>query len=152
MCFSSCRKEKKMVANTRLIVAVEVTNPSNGKMQKTYAMLDGGSEFSIIDLSLAKKLGVETTKEEMTVTTLKSIIHKEQQVCHATLYSIDQTYVLDDSKLMLAENLPAVNCAVPRNKDISSYAHLGGIKVIELPKKKVSLIIGTNEPSTHVPS
>jgi hypothetical protein len=67
MCFSSCRKEKKRVANTRPIVAVEVTNPSNGKMEKTYAMLDGGSKFSIIDLSLARKLGVMTTREEMTV-------------------------------------------------------------------------------------
>jgi hypothetical protein len=73
-------------------------------------------------------------------------------VCHATLSSINQTYVLDDSKLMLAENLPTVNCAVPRNKDISSYAQLGGVKIIELPKKKVSLIIGTNELSAHVPS
>jgi hypothetical protein len=61
-------------------VAVEVTNPMNGKTEKTYAMLDGGSEFSIIDQSLAKKLDLETDVEEMTVTTLESTVHKERQV------------------------------------------------------------------------
>ena len=71
MCLGSSNKNKKRATNTRPIVAVKVTNCINGKTEKTYAMLDGGSEFSIIDQSLAKKLGVETTKEEMTVTTLE---------------------------------------------------------------------------------
>ena len=99
--------------NTRPIGAVELTNPVNGKTERTYAMLDGGSEFSIIDQYLARKLGVETTKEELTVTTLESTVHKERQVCQATLSSIDHTYVLDNSKLMLAETLPTITCAVP---------------------------------------
>jgi hypothetical protein len=41
-------------------------------------------------------------------------------------------------------------CPVPQNKDLSDYAHLKGVKVIELAKqKKVSVIIGTNEPTAH---
>jgi hypothetical protein len=60
------------------IVAVKVTNPINGKTENTYAMLDGGSEFSIIDQSLAKRLGVKTNKEEMTVTTLEFTTKREQ--------------------------------------------------------------------------
>jgi hypothetical protein len=103
--------------------------------------------------SWTRKLGLETTKEEMTVTTLESTIEKEQQMCHATLSSMDQPYVLENSKLMLAESLPTITYPVPKNKDIADYAHLRVIKVIELPKgKKVSLIIGTDEPSAHVPS
>ena len=151
MCLST--KNKKMVTNTRPVVAVQIMNPMNGKTEKTYAMLDGGSEFSIVDQSLARKLGLETTKEEMTVTTLESTIEKERHMCHATLSSIDQTYVLENSKLMLAEALPTLTCPVPKNRDIADYTHLRGIKVIELPHgKKVSLIIGTNEPRAHVPS
>jgi hypothetical protein len=88
MCLSSGSKEKG-VANTCPIVAVKVTNPTNGKVEKTYAMLDGGSEFSIIDQSLAKSLGVETAKELMTITTLNSTTQKDRQVCHATLSSMD---------------------------------------------------------------
>jgi hypothetical protein len=73
-------------------------------------------------------------------------------MCHATLSSMDQTCVLENSKLMLAEALPTVTCPVPKNKDIADFAHLRGVKVIELPKgKNVSLIIGTNEPWAHVP-
>ena len=65
---------------------------------------------------------------------------------------MDQAYVLESSKFVIADALPTFTCAIPRNKDISSYAHLEGVRVIELQKKhKVSLIIGTNEPSAHVP-
>ena len=153
ICLTSGTKQKMGIANTRPIVAVEVTNPMDGKVERTYAMLDGGSEFSIMDQSLAKKLGVQTAEEQMTVTTLDSTIQKERQVCYATLSSIDQTYILGNSKLVLAESLPTSTSTVPRNKDLSDYAHLKGVKVIELPKsKKVGLIIGTNEPSAHVPS
>jgi hypothetical protein len=54
---------------------------------------------------------------------------------------------------MLAEFLPTTNCTVPGNKDLLDYAHLNGVQVKELPKReRVSLIIGTNEPSAHVPS
>jgi hypothetical protein len=63
--------------NTHPMVAVELRNPLNVKTERTYAMLVSGSEFSIIDQSLARKLGVETTKEELTVTTLESTVHKE---------------------------------------------------------------------------
>jgi hypothetical protein len=89
----------------------------NGK-KKTNAMLDGGSEISIIDQSLAKKLGVRMAKEQLKVTKLESSIHKERQVCCVTLSSIDQTYVLDNNKLMLAQALPTTNCPVLRNKDL----------------------------------
>jgi hypothetical protein len=151
MCLST--KDKKMVTkHTCPVVAVQIINPMKGKTEKTYAMLDGGSEFSIMDQSLAGSLGLETTKEEMTVTTLESTIEKEQKMCHATLASMDQTCILENSKLMLAEALPTITCPVPKNKDIADYTHLRGVKVIELPKgKKLSLIIGTDEPSAHVP-
>jgi hypothetical protein len=66
-----------MVTNTRPVVAVQIMNPMNGKTEKNYAMLDGGYEFSIMDQSLACKLGLETNKEEMMVTTLESTIEKE---------------------------------------------------------------------------
>jgi hypothetical protein len=73
-------------------------------------------------------------------------------MCHATLSSMDQTCVLENIKLMLAEALSTITCPVPKNRDIADYTHLRGIKVIELPRgKKVSLIIGTNEPYAHVP-
>jgi hypothetical protein len=55
MCLSAGTKERRKVINTRPIAAIELTNPLNGKTEKTYAMLNGGSEFSIIDQSLAKK-------------------------------------------------------------------------------------------------
>jgi hypothetical protein len=76
MCLSSGTKEKG-VTNACPIVTVELTNSVNGRSIRSYAMLDGGYEFSIIDQSFATKLGVETTKEEMTVTTLESTVHKE---------------------------------------------------------------------------
>jgi hypothetical protein len=136
MCLSVGTKDKRRVTNTRPVVAVQIVNPMNGKTEKIYAMLDGGSEFSIMDQSFARKLGLETTKEEITVTTLESTIEKEHRLCHATLSSIDQTYVLENSKLMLAEALPTITFPVPKNKDIADYAHLRGIKVIELPKGK----------------
>jgi hypothetical protein len=152
MCLISGSKVKKGVS-TCPIVALQVTNPANGKVEKNYAMLDGGAEFAIIDHSLAQRLGVRTDKEKITVTTLESTVNKKQQVCYATLSNFDQTYILDISKFMLAESLPTTNCAVPRNKDLLDYAHLNGVQVIKLPKKeRVSLIIGTNEPSAHVPS
>jgi hypothetical protein len=116
MCLSPGTKERRKVMNTCPIVAVELKNPLNGETEKTYVMLDSGSEFSIIDQSLARKLDVDTTKEELTVTTLESTIHKERQVCCVTISSIDQTYVLEDSKLMLAESLPTMHCPDPQNR------------------------------------
>ena len=116
-------------------------------------MLDGGAKFSSMDQALAKRLGMETTKEKMIVNTLESTIMKERQVCHANISSMDQVYVLENSRFTIAEALPTTTCAIPRNKNISEYAHLKGVEVIELPKQqRVSLIIGTNEPSAHVPS
>jgi hypothetical protein len=73
MCLNSGSKEKKSIS-TCPIVALHVTNPANGKVEKTYAMLD---EFSIIDKSLAPRLGVRTDKEKITVTTLASTVCKE---------------------------------------------------------------------------
>ena len=49
MCFSSTARKSMEITNTRPVVAVKVSNPINGKFVKTYAMLDGGSEFSIMD-------------------------------------------------------------------------------------------------------
>ena len=77
MCLSSTAEGKEGVMSARPVVAVEVTNPMNEKVVRTYAMLHGGSEFSIMDQALAGKLGIETMKEEMTVTTLESTIKKE---------------------------------------------------------------------------
>jgi hypothetical protein len=54
---------------------------------------------------------------------------------------------------MLADALPTNSCPVPRNRDLLDYPHLKGVQVIELTKqKRVSLIMGTDEPSAHVPS
>ena len=135
------------------VVPVRVVG-CNGLTVTTYAMLDSGSEVTLVDPSLVSTLGLCGRPDCLVLSTVSNSneLQKGERVNLAVESLIDE----QPQQLQLKGvwsgkelNIPLRHQRVAVNKE--RWPHLCDVPFPEVERQKISLIIGTNVPEVFVP-
>ena len=125
-----------------------------GKSVTTYAMLDSGSEITLVDSSLMSSLDLKGQPDELVVSTVSND-NDIQQGCRIDV-SVESLVDDEPQRLVLknawcgrALKIPLRHQLVLNNK--SRWPHIQDITFPDVEEKKISIIIGTNVPEAFIP-
>ena len=125
-----------------------------GKSVTTYAMLDSGSEITLVDPSLMSSLDLKGQPDELVVSTVSND-NDIQQGCRIDV-SVESLVDDEPQRLVLknawcgrALKIPLRHQLVLNNK--SRWPHLQDIPFPDVEEKKISIIMGTNVPEAFIP-
>ena len=131
------------------IVPVMLHSPG-GKSCSTYALLDSGSQSTLLREDVAKQLNLKGKKSNVNITTIKDKSERLtlQEVSlnvssrnNEHSLSIESAYVVPPNKF----NMPA-QPRPPNYKDSDLYTHLDGISLDEVRPEDIAILIGANVP------
>ena len=135
------------------IVAVHVRTSTHSKPVKTYALLDSGSTHSFCSEALLTKLGASTKSEKIALTTL----HQESNQLDtrsATLYvsNTNDTESIVMPMVYARKVLPIKGeCIAVKEELEDQYPHLRDLDIPMADTKKVTLLIGQDNPEALIP-
>ena len=134
------------------IVAVKVRAPGKSAFIKTYALLDSGSTSSFCSEKLLTKLGVETSRKRITLTTLD----RAETVINTTVSTLEISDLSDNISITLPmvyskNTLPIPEANIATLSDISHFPHLQGIDLPNVSCDEVMLLIGQDCPVALTP-
>ena len=120
----------------------------------TYAMLDSGSEISLVDPSLIEQLGIQGRSDKLVVSTVSN----ENDLQHGQRVNLALESLTDENP----ERLEIINAWCSKElkiplrhqrvlHDKSKWNHLQDIPFPNVERKKISIIIGTNLPEAFIP-
>ena len=152
---SSCTTTRTEESGTILlqVVPLRVVGP-NGLTVTTYAMLDSGSEITLVDPSLVSFLGLSGQPDRLVFSTVSN--HNEPHDGERVNLAVES--LIDDhpQQLQLQRvwsgkelSIPLRHQCIATNK--SRWPHLHDVPFPEVQRQKVSLIIGADVPEVFVP-
>ena len=136
-----------------LVIPVRVIG-QNEVATTTYAMLDSGSEISLVDPSLIEQLGVQGRSDKLVVSTVSN----ENDLQHGQLVNLALESLTDENpkRLEIINAWCSKELKIPLRHqrvlhDKSKWNHLQDIPFPNVERKKISIIIGTNLPEAFIP-
>ena len=125
-----------------------------GKIVTTYAMLDSGSEITLVDPSLASSLGLQGQPGELVVSTVSN----NNDVQHGCRVNLSVESLIDNEPRRLelrnawcGKDLKIPLCHQRMRSNKSRRAHLKDVPFPDVQQEKISMIIGTNVPEAFIP-
>lgn len=114
----------------------------------TYAFLDNGSDCTLVDRTIANKIGLVTTPTSLRISTLHGVKSISCGKTKAKLISIDENFGIDLESLIVVDQLPIRQVDKPHT-NLSRWPHLKDIAVNTLPSNLVGILIGCDVPEAH---
>ena len=127
----------------------------DGKSVQTYALLDTGSQLTLLRADIAKKLSLSGKKLKMGISTIKDKAEKLQvEKVKVEVCSRDGSRRLDIESVMVVPadkfQMPSQRCPADfHNGDI--YTHLDDINLETINPNDISILIGANAPDALLP-
>ena len=125
-----------------------------GLATTTYAMLDSGSEITLVDPSLIEQLDVQGRSDKLVVSTVSN----ENDLQHGRRVDLSIESLTDENpeRLELINAWCSKELKIPLRHqrvlhDKSQWHHLQDIPFPDVERKKISIIIGTNVPEAFIP-
>lgn len=125
---------------------------TGGKSVDTFALLDSGSDVSLVDQGLLKDLNIKGKKRSYTITT----VNEADKVQHGMEVYLDVKSFYGGSftrisRLWSVKHLPVSLNGLPQTEELRKFQHLKGIKIPPVEGKKVSILIGSDMPELVCP-
>jgi hypothetical protein len=132
------------------VIPVTVRGIDEAHEVQTYALLDDGSDVSLCDSSLVKRLGITGVPTTFSLTTVNQGTkeNREEEV-RLIVSDLDGSENVDITRAWTVNNLPISKRSIPTTKDVFGWSHLDGIVFPELENENVSMIIGSDVPEAH---
>ena len=125
---------------------------ADGLVVTTYAMLDSGSEITLVDPSLVSSLRLSGQPDCLVLSTVNSQEPQEGERVDLVVESLidEQPQRLQLRGVWSGKelNIPLRHQGITRDK--SKWPHLQDVPFPEVAQQKVSLIIGTNVPEVFI--
>ena len=126
---------------------------ADGLVVTTYAMLDSGSEITLVDPSLVSSLRLNGQPDRLVLSTVNSQEPQEGERVDLVVESLidEQPQRLQMKGVWSGKelNIPLRHQGITRDK--AKWPHLQDVPFPEVARQKVSLIIGTNVPEVFIP-
>ena len=139
--------------NTFLQVVPVKLSSSSGKSVSTYALLDDGSDASLLRKDMAAKLGLKGEPVPMKLTTIKdserlSVTKVQVQLSARSgenPFDIDEAYLAPKDKFkMPGQPRP------PDHNNPDLFTHLDGIELAEVSPDEITILVGADVPEAHI--
>ena len=135
------------------IVPVKVKGRGQEKEVRTYALLDSGSDVTLCDEDLVKRLGVSGIERSFLMTTQErknsSKIGLEVEL---TVESLDGDAKIELPRVWAIQALNISESSIPREDDALKWPHLQDIELPGADEPRVRLLIGCNVPDAFMTS
>lgn len=129
------------------ILPVKVRGPRG--MAQVYAMLDNGSDTTLIDHKLAERLGLMGSSRSVTMKTLAGVQSMDTKMVSFSIESMDATELLEVAGAWAVGCLPQTRRFVPTKTEMQRWQHLEDVPIWSIPKGQVALLIGCDVPKAH---
>jgi hypothetical protein len=116
----------------------------------TYALIDNGSDSTLILEGLAKKIGLRGKSKEVRFTTLNSSATWESQIVSLTLQSLTEDELITVGGAYTVRRLPYSTAPYIGPEELSKYSHLRDVDGLEHYDRRVGLLIGCDVLEAHV--
>ena len=149
--FTGMLKSTKVAIHLQ-IVPVKLT--ADGKSSTTYALLDSGSECTLIKESMAKELNLKGKNKTIRISTFKD--KEESMSVREVALDVSSTDGADTLKIGSAYVIPAGKFHMPSQEmpsdyDRDVYTHLDGIELGAVEAEDITILLGANVPEAMVP-
>ncbi|KAF4530950.1 hypothetical protein B566_EDAN018985 [Ephemera danica] len=114
----------------------------------TYAFLDNGSDSTLIDKRLAKRLGLTVNACQLNISTLHGTRQTECGDTSLELLSLSSDVSIDLDRVFVVERLPFNKINNP-STDVSGWSHLSDLALHHLPDDSVGILLGCDVPEAH---
>lgn len=127
---------------TSKVVAVRI-HGNDGRYVDTHAFLDDGSELTMMDQSIAKRLGYKGTREKLTMRWTGDIKRTENAlVCNVQVEGLKSRGRYDLSEVYCVTNLNLAPMSQNGEELARRYKHLRGLPLPEFDSAKPEMLIG----------
>ena len=131
---------------------VPVIVEANGASVQTYALLDNGSDKTLVTDRLISALGVEGSPVDFTISgvNIDSVPYRGKQV-DLKVRPLTGTDVLDVRRAWSVNALPSPDEPLPTRAALQRWPHMCDIELTRIPGATVSLLIGNDVSAAHLP-
>ena len=122
----------------------------NGRNVKTYALLDSGSDITMINTDLAKTLGLKGQPRSLTVQTLTSATTVPSSKVTFTIKACDEP---DGQSMLIREAWTTnrnFNCSSLQTSEVCHLEHVKDLHLVNVENDEVKILIGANVPKAHL--
>ena len=139
--------------NFRPIIAVRILCP-DGSVEDVYALLDSGSNRSIISKYFIDRHKLPTIKSQVVFNSLCSLSVEERDVGRISIESLsDPRFQVKDIDVIVMGSIPAGPKDIPCQNDLLPHPHLSQVKLKRLMRyQNVDLLIGTDALHAFTPT
>ena len=123
-----------------------------GKLVDTFALLDSGSDISLVDQELLKELNIKGKQQSYSITT----VNQTESIQHGMEVYLDVKSYYGGrftriNRMWSVRKLPVSLNGLPQSEELSMFPHLKGIKIPKVNGKKVGMLIGSDMPDLVCP-
>lgn len=126
-------------------IPVRVRGNKGAQEIETYALLETGSEVTLCDERLAKKLNLKGEDLRFTLTGINGSVEMESRLVDIVVKSLDGKTELELQNVKTVKEIPISSDCVPKQVDVSRWPHLLDIYIPEIENKDIMLLIGLKE-------
>ena len=125
---------------------------ANGAAVQTYALLDNGSDKTLVTDNLVSMLGVEGSPVDFTISGVNvgSVPYRGRQV-DVKVRALAGNDVLDVHRAWSVRKLPSPDEPLPTKAALQRWKHLSDLEITRLPGATVSMLIGNDVAAAHLP-
>lgn len=128
-------------------VPVRVTGPLGSK--EVYALLDTGSDSTLILSDVATSLGLSGKSLQLEVTSLNGTSLRRTEAINCCIHSLHEDSVINIERVYTVDSLPISHARVPSETLMQEWRHLDQVKLHRIPDLKVAMLIGADVSEAH---
>ena len=114
-----------------------------------YAVLDNGSDSTLLSVGIADRIGVKEKSTQLEVTTIVGTALRETAVVRFDIQSVNDGYCFTIENAYTVDALPLRDACVPSENLMKRWPHLQDVELHRLKCNTVSLLIGASVPEAH---
>ncbi|CAH8639763.1 unnamed protein product, partial [Dicrocoelium dendriticum] len=128
---------------------VPVRIESQRGLLETYALLDTGSNVTLVEEGLMEEAGIGVTPSRLEFTTMSGTSSIEAGYVGFTLSSLDGTGSISVRQAYCLPRLPLEPIITPKRDLARQWPHLADIPFEEIRDSRIRILLGTNVPEAH---
>jgi hypothetical protein len=145
----SCNRTSRAVIETAVgVIPVTVVGPKGQIIVN--ALIDNGSNVTLLSETIRNRLGIEGDEVNMKVETLTGDSNMLTKRCEFTIVSLDGRNEIVIENAHTVNFIPKATSSQPENAIMSKWSHLNGIEFQGIPQREIDLLIGCDVPEAHI--
>ncbi|CAH8678922.1 unnamed protein product [Schistosoma haematobium] len=115
----------------------------------TYALLDNGSDSTLLLSDVAKQVGISGAVTRLNISSVIGASSQNAELTNFEIESLDKTNRIKIEGAYTIDNLPIKRAEIPPTDFQERWKHLKGVQLPSIACDKVGLLLGVDVPEAH---